>query len=150
MIPNQVTLHRVFTAPPEKVFRAFTDENAIASWLPPYGFLCRVDRFEPITGGKFRMSFTNFTTGKTQFFGGDYLQVRPNELLKYSEEIEDPNLSGIMTVTVELSKVSCGTEITIVQEAIPDVIPAELCCVGWQDALDKLKRLVEPHIPDLN
>ena len=148
MSTNKVQLHRVFTAPVEKVYRAFTDPDAMASWLPPYGFIAKVHSMELKVGGKYRMSFTNFTTGSSHSFGGDYLEIKPNELLKYSDKFEDPNLPGEMTTTISFKAVSCGTELIAIQEGIPAIIPAEMCYLGWQESLDKLKRLVEPNIPD--
>lgn len=133
---------------PEKVFRAFTEAHAIASWLPPYGFLCEVHELNPQVGGSHRMSFHNFSTGSSHSFGGKYLEVKPNELLKYSDKFEDPNLPDEMTTTVWLRKTIAGTEIKILQENIPSVIPPEMCYLGWQESLDKLTRLVEPEIPD--
>ncbi len=148
MTDNSVSLHRVLTAPPEKVYRAFTDANAMASWLPPYGFLCVVHNMDVRIGGSFRMSFINFSTGNGHSFGGEYVDVKPNEFLKYTDKFEDPNLTDEMVTSVWLKKVSCGTEIKIVQENIPAVIPAEMCYLGWQESLEKLKKLVEPVIPD--
>lgn len=145
---NSVSLHRVLTAAPEKVYRAFTDATAIASWLPPYGFLCVVHHMEAKTGGSFKMSFINFTTGNGHSFGGKYIELTPNEFIKYTDTFDDPNLPGEMTTSVWLHKVSCGIEIKIVQENIPAVIPAEMCYLGWQESLEKLKKLVEPEIPD--
>jgi uncharacterized protein YndB with AHSA1/START domain len=148
MANNKVTLHRVFTAPPEKVYKAFTDADAMASWLPPYGFVCKVHNMDFQIGGKYKMSFTNFTTGSSDSFGGEYLEIIPNERLKYTDEFDDPNLPGLMITTIELRKVLCGTELFATQEGIPDAIPTEMCYLGWQESLDKLKRLVEPNIPD--
>lgn len=145
---NTVNLHRVFAAPVEKVFKAFTDADAMASWLPPYGFVCKVQSMEVKVGGSYKMSFTNFTTGKSHSFGGEYLEIVPNELLKYTDRFDDPNLPGQMITTIRLKKVICGTELFATQEGIPDMIPAEMCYLGWQESLDKLKRLVEPNIPD--
>lgn len=145
---NSVSLHRVLTASPEKVFRAFSDPLAHSTWLPPYGFVCQVHEMDFKVGGKFRMSFTNFTTGNGHSFGGEYLEIKPNEFIKYSDKFDDPNLPGEMTTTVSLKPVMCGTEIKIEQTGIPEVIPAEMCYLGWQESLDKLKRLVEPNIPD--
>ncbi|MBV4359254.1 SRPBCC family protein [Pinibacter aurantiacus] len=147
-MPNSVSLHRVLKASPEKVYRAFTEALAIASWLPPYGFLCTVHEMDVKVGGSFRMSFLNFTTGNGHSFGGEYLEVKPNEFLKYTDKFDDPNLPGEMITSVTLRKVIVGTEIKITQEGIPDVIPAEMCYLGWQESLDKLMRLVEPVIPD--
>ena len=148
MSTNRVTLHRVFTAPPEKVFRAFTDPVAMASWLPPYGFLCVVHEFEAKVGGKYRMSFINFSTGNGHSFGGEFLEIKPNEFLKYTDKFDDPNLPGEMITSVWLKKVSVGTDFKVTQEGIPSMIPAEMCYLGWQDSLEKLKKLVEPVIPD--
>ncbi len=145
---NNVKLHRVFAAPPEKVFKAFSDADAMASWLPPYGFVCKVHHMDFIVGGTYKMSFTNFTSGKSHSFGGEFLEIKPNEYIKYTDRFDDPNLPGEMITTIELKKVSCGTEFTATQEGIPEVIPAEMCYLGWQESLEKLKKLVEPVIPD--
>jgi uncharacterized protein YndB with AHSA1/START domain len=147
-MPGTVSLHRVFKAEPEKVYRAFTDASAMASWLPPYGFLCEVHHMDVRVGGTYRMSFYNFSTGNAHSFGGEYHEIKPNEYLKYSDRFDDPNLPGEMVTTVQLTKVSVGTDIKITQEGIPDAIPAEACYLGWQESLDKLMRLVEPVIPD--
>jgi len=148
MANNIVKLHQVFVAPVEKVFKAFTDADAMASWLPPYGFVCKVQSMDLKIGGKYKMTFTNFTTGNGHSFGGEYLEIIPNELLKYTDQFDDPNLPGIMVTTIELKRVICGTELFATQEGIPDAIPTEMCYLGWQESLDKLKRLVEPNIPD--
>ncbi|MBK8926444.1 MAG: SRPBCC family protein [Crocinitomicaceae bacterium] len=148
MSKNKVELHRVFTASPEKIFKAFTDPDAMASWLPPYGFICKVHQMDVKVGGKYKMSFTNFTTGSSHAFGGEYLAVVPNELLKYSDKFDDPTLPDEMITTIEIKKVVCGTELRATQEGIPDAIPLEMCYLGWQESLEKLKRLVEPNIPD--
>ncbi len=148
MEKNKVTLHRVFTASPEKVYKAFTNPDALASWIPPYGFLCQVHNMDLQVGGQYKMSFTNFTTGSSHFFGGEYLEIRPNEFLKYTDQFDDPNLPGQMITTIALRKVLYGTELTATQEGIPDAIPTEMCYLGWQESLEKLKRLVEPNIPD--
>ena len=148
MSENSVSLHRVLKASPEKVYRAFTEALAIASWLPPYGFLCTVHEMNVTTGGTFKMSFQNFTTGHGHSFGGKYIELKPNEALKYSDVFDDPNLPGEMTTTVLLRKTMVGTEIKITQEGIPAVIPAEMCYLGWQESLEKLAKLVEPEIPD--
>ncbi|HNP49296.1 MAG TPA: SRPBCC family protein [Bacteroidia bacterium] len=148
MTNNSVSLQRVFTASPEKIYRAFTDANAMTSWLPPYGFLCVVHNMDVKVGGNFRMSFINFTTGNSHSFGGEYLELKTNEFIKYTDKFDDPNLTDVMLTSVWLKKVSCGTEIKILQENIPSVIPAEMCYLGWQDSLEKLKKLVEPEIPD--
>lgn len=145
---STIRLHRVLSAPAEKVFKAFTDADAYASWLPPYGFIAKVFELDVRVGGKYRMSFTNFTTGNAHSFGGEFLEITANELIKYSDRFDDPNLPGEMITTITFSKVICGTELHIVQEGVPEVIPAEMCYLGWQDSLDKLKRLVEPNIPD--
>ena len=145
---NKITLHRVFKASPEKLFKAFTDADAMAFWLPPYGFVCRIHSMDVQVGGKYKMSFTNFGTGSTHSFGGEYLEIIPNEFLKYTDEFDDPNLPGQIITTIILRKVVCGTEITAIQEGIPDAIPTEMCYLGWQESLEKLKKLVEPNIPD--
>jgi uncharacterized protein YndB with AHSA1/START domain len=145
---NSVSLHRVVTASPEKVYRAFTDANAMASWIPPYGFLCEVHQLEVKIGGQFKMTFINFSTGNGHSFGGEYLDIKPNAFLKYTDVFDDPNLPGQMTTSVWLKKVSCGTEIKILQENIPAMIPTEMCYLGWQESLEKLKKLVEPEILD--
>ncbi len=145
---NTVSLHRVLTASPEKVFRAFSDADAMASWLPPYGFTCKVHQFDFKLGGTFKMSFTNFTTNGSHSFGGEYLEMKQNELLQYSDRFDNPNLPGEMITTVKFIKVSCGTELQITQTGIPSVIPTEMCYLGWQESLEKLKKLVEPEIPD--
>jgi len=148
MSNNVVSLHRVIKTSPEKLYRAFTEPTAIASWLPPYGFVCTVHEMNVRTGGAHKMSFMNFTTGNSHSFGGKYLEIKPNELLKYTDKFDDPNLPGEMTTTVSLRKTIAGTEIKITQEGIPSVIPVEMCYLGWQESLDKLTRLVEPEIPD--
>ena len=148
MANNSVSLHRVLKTTPEKVFRAFTESNAIASWLPPWGFICTVHEMNVKVGGTFRMSFQNFTTGNSHSFGGNYLEIKPNEFLKYTDKFDDPALPGEMITSVWLKKVSAGTEIKISQEGIPDVIPADMCYLGWQESLEKLAKLVEPEIPD--
>lgn len=148
MSNNSVTLHRVIKASPEKIFRAFTDANAMASWIPPYGFLCVVHNMDVKEGGSYRMSFLNFSTGKEHSFGGTYLEFKPNEYIKYTDKFEDPNLPEEMITSVWFKKVSVGTELKITQEGIPSVIPVEMCYLGWQESLEKLKKLVEPEIPD--
>jgi uncharacterized protein YndB with AHSA1/START domain len=149
MSSNSVSLHRVLKASPEKIFRAFTHANAIASWLPPYGFLCTVHEMNATVGGTFRMSFQNFSTENGHSFSGTYVEVKPNEFLKYTDKFGDPNLPGEMTTSVWFQKVSVGTEIKILQEGIPSVIPTEMCYLGWQESLEKLAKLVEPNIPDV-
>jgi uncharacterized protein YndB with AHSA1/START domain len=148
MSSNNVSLHRVIKAAPEKVYRAFTHASAIASWLPPYGYLCTVQELNVIEGGGFRMTFENFTNSKSHSFGGKYRTVKPNEYLEYTDVFDDPNLPGEMITTVSFKKVMTGTEIKITQDNIPAVIPTEMCYLGWQDSLDKLMRLVEPNIQD--
>ncbi len=148
MKKNSVKLHRVFAASPEKVFKAFSDADAMASWLPPFGFVCKVHNMDFKAGGSYKMSFTNFSTGNSHSFGGEYLEIKPNEFIKYTDRFDDPNLPGEMITTIELKKVSCGTDFTATQEGIPEVIPAEMCYLGWQESLEKLKKLVEPVIPD--
>lgn len=148
MSANTVTLHRVLSASPEKVYRAFTEADAMASWLPPYGFVCTVHHLEAKVGGTHKMSFRNFTTGNTHSFGGTFLEVKPGEFLKYTDKFDDPNLPGEMVTTVSFKKVSVGTELSIKQEGIPSAIPVDGCYLGWRDSLDKLIKLVEPNIPD--
>lgn len=148
MANNNITLHRVFTAPPEKVFKAFSNAEAYATWLPPYGFLCKVHELDFKVGGKYKMSFMNFTTDNGHSFGGEFFEIKPNELIKHNDRFDDPNLPGEMITTIWFNKVICGTELKIVQEGIPAAIPVEMCYLGWQESLDKLKRLVEPVIPD--
>ena len=143
---NTVRLHRVLTAKPEKIYRAFIEPDAMARWLPPNGFTGKVHHLDARLGGTFKMSFTNFTTGSTIEFGGEYLELVPHERLRYTDVFDDPNLPGEMQVTVTLKKVSVGTEITIMQEGIPEVIPLEMCYLGWQESLQSLARLVEPEI----
>jgi uncharacterized protein YndB with AHSA1/START domain len=145
-MPNTVRLHRVLATKPEKVYRAFLEPDALAKWLPPNGFTCTVHELEGRVGGSFRMSFRNFTTGVGHSFGGKYLELVPGELVRYTDRFEDPNLPGEIRVTVTLRKVSVGTEVTIVQEGLPDVIPLEACYLGWQESLRNLSRLVEPEI----
>jgi uncharacterized protein YndB with AHSA1/START domain len=145
-MPGAVRLHRVLTTRPEKVYRAFLEADAIASWLPPYGFLCTVHHLEAKVGGTHRMSFRNFTTGGSHSFGGTYLELIPNEKLVYTDKFEDPNMPGEMKVTVTLKAVPSGTELTIVQEGIPDMIPVDGCYVGWQECLEKMAKLVQPEI----
>ncbi|MBL7705413.1 MAG: SRPBCC family protein [Taibaiella sp.] len=148
MEKNKVSLHIVLAAPPEKVFRAFAEADAMASWLPPYGFVCKVHQMDFKAGGTYKMSFTNFTTGNAHSFGGEYLEIIPDQFLKYTDKFDDPNLPGEMITTVQLNRVSCGTELMITQTGLPDMIPAEMCYLGWQECLDKLKKLTEPNIPD--
>ena len=145
-MPNTVRLHRVLAARPEKVYRAFLEPDAVAKWLPPDGFTCTVHQLEAKVGGSHKMSFRNFTTGKSDGFGGKYLELVPNERLRYTDKFDDPNLPGEIVVTVTLKPVSVGTEVNIVQEGLPDVIPLEACYLGWQESLLNLARLVEPEI----
>ena len=143
---NSVTLHRVIATKPEKVYRAFIEPDAVASWLPPFGFLCTVHELEVREGGRHRMSFRNFTNGQSHSFGGTYLKLVPGKTLVYTDTFDDKNLPGEMKVTVTLKEVSVGTEMTVVQEGIPELIPTEACYLGWQDSLVKLAKLVEPEI----
>jgi uncharacterized protein YndB with AHSA1/START domain len=145
-MPNTVRLHRVLATKPDKVYRAFIEADALAKWLPPNGFACTVHNLDPKVGGSFRMSFRNFTTGASHAFGGKYLELAPGERVRYTNKFDDPNLPGEMAVTATFKAVSVGTELTIVQEGIPDAIPAEMCYLGWQDSLRNLARLVEPEI----
>lgn len=145
---STIKLHRVFKASPEKIYRAFMDADAQAKWLPPHGFTCKVHQFDAKVGGTYKMSFTNFTTGKSHSFGGKFLELKPNEFLRYSDRFDDPNLPGEMITTVTIKIVSCGSEVTIVQENVPEIIPPEMCYLGWQDSLDQLANLVDPDIPD--
>lgn len=145
-MPGTVRFHRVLKAPPERVYRAFTTPEAMAKWIPPHGFTCTVHHMEPRVGGTFRMSFTNFTTQQSHSFGGEYVELVPDELLRYTDKFDDPGLPGVMQVTISLKPVSCGTELSIVQEGIPDVIPVEMCYLGWQESLTLLSLLVEPDI----
>jgi uncharacterized protein YndB with AHSA1/START domain len=145
---NTVRLHRVLRTSPEKIYRAFIEPAAMERWLPPFGFLGKVHHSEPKVGGTFRMSFTNFGTGHSHSFGGEYLELLPNERLRYTDKFDDPNLPGTITVTVNLKKVVCGTELNVEQTGIPEVIPAEMCYLGWQESLEQLAKLVEPEIPN--
>ena len=145
-MPGVVRLHRILAAKPDKVFRAFTEADAMAQWLPPYGFTAHVDHMDARAGGGFRMRFTNFTTGESHAFCGDYLEVSPGERLRYTDRFDDPNLPGEMTVTVQFRAVGPGVELEIEQAGIPDAIPVAMCYLGWQDSLDKLARLVTPEI----
>lgn len=147
MPTGTVRLHRVLRAPPERVYRAFLDPAAMAKWLPPYGFTCSVEHMEAKVGGTFRMAFTNFGSGNTHAFGGTYLELVPNEKIRYSDTFDDPNLPGEMIATIALKAVSCGTDVSIVQEGIPQAIPVEMCYLGWQESLVQLATLIEPEIP---
>lgn len=145
---NSVTLHRVIKASPEKIFRAFTDQNALSFWLPPYGYLGVVHHIDARVGGSYKMSFINFSTGNAHSFGGNYLEMKPDEFIKHTDTFDDPNLPGEMVTSIWLKKNVAGTELKVIQEGIPSVIPSEMCYLGWQDSLDKLMKLVEPEIPD--
>lgn len=147
-MPNTVRLHRVLATDPDKVYRAFLEADALAKWLPPNGFACTVHGLEPKVGGKFTMSFRNFTTGNSHTFGGEYLELVPGERVRYTDRFDDPNLPGEMEVTVLLKKVSVGTEVNITQAGVPDAIPLEACYLGWQESLRNLARLVEPKIEE--
>ena len=148
MATNTVKLHRVLRAKAERVYRAFLDADAVAKWLPPHGFTCKVHHMDVKVGGTFKMSFTNFSTGKSHSFGGKYLELQPNKRIRYTDVFDDPNLPGEMITTVELREVFCGTELNVTQEGIPSVIPAEACYMGWQESLILLAQLVDPEIPD--
>jgi uncharacterized protein YndB with AHSA1/START domain len=147
MSTNTVRFHRVLVAPPERVYRAFLDADAMAKWLPPHGFTCKVHHLEAKVGGTYKMSFTNFTTGHSHSFGGEYLELVPDERIRHTDKFDDPNLPGEMQTTISLKKVFCGTEVNIVQEGIPPAIPAEACYLGWQQSLVLLAQLVEAEIP---
>jgi uncharacterized protein YndB with AHSA1/START domain len=148
MPENTVRLHRVLRTRPEKLYRAFLDPEAMAKWLPPYGFTCKVHHLDAKVGGTYKMSFTNFTTGNGHSFGGTYLELVPNERIRYTDKFDDPNLPGEMETTIGLRQVSCGTELSVVQAGLPDVIPVESCYLGWQESLAQLANLVEAEIPD--
>jgi len=146
MSEHSVRLHRVLRCKPEKAYRAFLQADAMAKWLPPYGFTCTVHRFEPVVGGSFKMSFCNFSTGQSHAFGGEYVELVPNQLIRYTDKFDDPQLSGEMAVTVSLREVSCGTELSVLQANIPALIPLEMCYLGWQESLLQLAALVEPDV----
>ena len=148
MSANTIRLHRVLRATPERIYRAFLDADAMTKWLPPNGFTGKVHHMDAKVGGTYKMSFTNFSTGKSHSFGGEYLELVPQERIRYTDRFDDPNLSGEIQTIVTLKKVSCGTELNIVQDGVPDIIPAEACYVGWQESLNLLAKLVEPEIPD--
>jgi len=148
MSENTVRLHRVLRTRPEKLYRAFLDPEAMAKWLPPYGFTCKVHHLDAKVGGTYKMSFTNFTTGNGHSFGGTYLELVPDERIRYTDKFDDPNLPGEMETTIVLRPVSCGTELNVVQAGLPDVIPVESCYLGWQESLAQLANLVEPEIPE--
>ncbi len=147
-MPNTIRLHRVFSAPPERVYRAFIDPEAMVKWLPPRGFTGKVHHSDAKVGGSYKMSFTNFSSGKSQAFGGKYLELAPNQRLRYTDQFDDPNLPGEMQTTVTFAEVFCGTELTVVQEGVPDAIPAAACYLGWQESLQQLGQLIEVEIPD--
>jgi uncharacterized protein YndB with AHSA1/START domain len=148
MSANTIRLHRVLRATPEKVYRAFLDGDAMTKWLPPNGFTGKVHHMDAKVGGSYKMSFMNFSTGKSHSFGGEYLELVPNERIRYTDRFDDPGLPGEMQTTITLKKVFCGTELNVVQEGVPEVIPAEACYLGWQESLILLQKLVEPEIPD--
>ena len=148
MPANTVRLHRVIRTAPERVYRAFLDADAMAKWLPPYGFTCKVHHMDARVGGTFKMSFSNFSTGHGHSFGGEYRELVPHERIRYSDKFDDPNMPGVMETTVILRAVSCGTELSVTQEGIPEAIPVEMCYLGWQESLAQLATLVEPVIPD--
>jgi uncharacterized protein YndB with AHSA1/START domain len=147
-MPSTIRLHRVLRAPPDRVFKAFVDPDALVKWMPPNGFTAKVHHIDARAGGKFKMSFTNFSTGSSHSFGGDYQEVVPGQRLRYTDKFDDPNLPGVMQMTITFKKVSTGTELNITQEGIPDVIPAEACYLGWQESLTLFVKLVEAEIPD--
>lgn len=148
MATGTVRLHRVLKSSPEKIYRAFLDGDALAKWLPPHGFTCKVHHLDAKTGGTYKMSFTNFSTGHSHSFGGEFLELQPNQRIRHTDRFDDPNLPGVMQTTISLKPVSVGTEVTIIQEGIPEVIPTEACYLGWQESLTLLAQLVEPEIPD--
>jgi uncharacterized protein YndB with AHSA1/START domain len=145
---STIKLHRVFKATPDKIYRAFLDADAQAKWLPPNGFTCKVHHLDAKVGGTYKMSFTNFSTGKSHSFGGKYLELGPGKHIRYSDQFDDPNMPGEMTTTITIKKVSCGSDVTIVQEGVPDAIPPEMCYLGWQESIEQLVKLVEPEIPN--
>lgn len=147
-MPSTIRLHRVLRAPPERVYRAFLDADAMVKWLPPNGFTGKVQHVDARPGGSYKMSFTNFTTGSSHSFGGQYVELVPHERIRYTDRFDDPNLPGAMNVTISLAKVFCGTELNVTQEGVPDIIPAEACYLGWQESLALLAKLVEAEIPD--
>ena len=147
MATGTVRLHRTLRTTPDKVYKAFLHADAMAKWLPPYGFTCKVHSMDPRVGGTFRISFENFTTGHAHAFGGEYIELVPHELIRYTDRFDDPNLPGLLEITVILTPNVCGTDVNIVQSGIPEVIPVEMCYLGWQESLEQLARLVEPNIP---
>lgn len=148
MSTHTIRLHRILKSSPEKIYRAFLDADAMCRWLPPFGFIGKMHHFEPKVGGSFKMSFINFGTGASHSFGGNFLELVPHERLRYTDKFDDPNLPGLMEVTVSLKEVLCGTEVNIEQAGVPAVIPAEMCYLGWQESLVQLAHLVEPEIPN--
>lgn len=146
-MPHTIKLHRVLRAPPERVYKAFLDADALCKWLPPCGFTAKMHQIDARVGGTFRMSFTHFGSGNSNAFGGEYLELTPHTRIRYTDKFDDPKLPGVITVTVDLKKVSCGTELHVVQDGIPEIIPAEACYLGWQESLAQLALLVEPEIP---
>lgn len=148
MTTGTVRIHRVLRCKPERLYRAFLEADAMAKWLPPYGFTCQVQHMDPRVGGTYRMAFRNFSTGHVHSFGGEYRELVPNERIQYTDAFDDPNLPGEMRTTIVLREVACGTELSIVQEGLPAVIPVEMCYLGWQESIEQLARLVEPNIPD--
>lgn len=147
-MPHTIRLHRVLRAPPERVYKAFLDADAMVKWLPPNGFTGRIHHMDATVGGSYRMSFTNFSTGSSHTFGGTYLELQPNERIRYNDRFDDPNLPGEMQVIITLREIFCGTDLLIVQEGVPEVIPPEACYMGWQESLTMLAQLVEASIPD--
>ena len=147
-MPSTIRLHRVIRTSPQKIYKAFLDPDAVVKWLPPHGFTCKVHKLYARVGGTYKMSFSNFSTGNSHSFGGKYLELVPNEKIRNTDIFDDPNLPGEMITTVTLKQVSCGTEVNITQEGVPDIIPAEACYLGWQESLTLLVQLVEPEIPD--
>ncbi|MBW0445558.1 polyketide cyclase [bacterium M00.F.Ca.ET.228.01.1.1] len=147
MTTGTIKLHRVLRAPAERVYRAFLEPDALAKWLPPYGFTCQVHHFEGRVGGTYKMSFRNFSSGSSHSFGGEYVELVPSQKIRYTDRFDDPNLPGEMSATITFRKVSCGTEVSILQEGVPEVIPVEMCYLGWQESLMQLATLVEPEIP---
>jgi uncharacterized protein YndB with AHSA1/START domain len=148
MSTHTIRLHRVIRSSPEKIYRAFLEAEGMSKWLPPNGYTCKIYHFDAVVGGSYKMAFTNFTTGNRHSFGGEFLELVPHERLRYTDKFDDPNLPGVIQVTVTLKKVSCGTELNIVQEGVPAVIPTEACYLGWQESLRQLANLVEPEIPN--
>ena len=148
MADRSVRLHRVLKSKPERVYRAFLDPEAVVKWLPPHGFTCKVDHIDATVGGTFRMSFKNFTTGRSHSFGGEYLELVPGKRIRHTDKFDDPNMPGVMETTISFAEVSCGTELSIVQQGIPEPIPLEACYLGWQESLELLGKLVEPEIAE--